>query len=57
MNNKLEVARKERRKKKEIKKRQKVEVIATKQCRTRGGKSLFSKKKDKSDIKNDINLD
>ena len=56
-NNKLEVAREERQKKKEIKEKWKAEAMAAKRRRTRGGMSSSSEKEDKSDSENDTDPD
>ena len=56
-NNRLEVIRKERQKKEEIKERRKAKAIAVKQRRVRGGISLSGKKEDENDIKNDTDPD
>ena len=56
-NNRLEVARKKRRKKEKIKERQKVEAIAAKWCRAREGISLSSEEEDESDTRNDKDPD
>ena len=56
-NNRLEVARKARRKKEEIKERRKAEAIAEKRRRARGGMSLSSEKEDESNTKNDTDPD
>ena len=56
-NDRLEVARKEKREKKEIKKRWKAEAMVAKRCRARGGMSLSNKEEDKSDTGNDTDPD
>lgn len=56
-NYRLKVAREERRKRKKMVQRRKIEAMAAKQCRARGGISLSSKKEDESDIGNDIDPD
>ena len=57
INNGLEVARKERQKKEEIKDRRKAEAMAVKRRRARGGMSSSSKEKDESDTGNNTNPD
>lgn len=56
-NNKLLIVREKKRGKKEVKKKRKIEAIATKQYRARVGISLSNKTKDKSDTRNDIDYD
>ena len=51
-NNSFEVATKKMHKKEDVKKRRKTEAMATKRQRIRGGISLSSEEKDKSDIRN-----
>lgn len=56
-NNRLEVAKKKRQKKEKIKERRKVEAIAAKRYRARGGMSSSREKEDESDIRNDTDPD
>ena len=56
-NDKLEAVREERRKKEEMIERRKVEAIATKWRRARGGINLSSEEKDESDTEDDTDLD
>ena len=56
-NDRLEAARKERRKREEIMERQKAEAMAAKRHRARRGISLSSEKEDESDTGDDIDSD
>lgn len=57
INNRLEVARKERQKKEEMKERQKAKAITIKLQEVREKMSSFNKEEDESDIRNDTDLD
>ena len=57
INDRLEVAREERRRRKEMMERQKAEVMVAKRHRSRGGISLSSEEEDESDTKNDTDPD
>ena len=56
-NNRLEVAREERRKKTEMKQRRKGEAIAAERRRARGRMSLSGEEKDESNTGNNTDLD
>lgn len=53
INNRLEVARKKRQNKKEVKEKEKAEVIVVKQCKAKRKMSLFSEKQKENDTRND----
>lgn len=55
-NNRLKIVREEKSKKEEVKERRKAEVMIAKQSRARRRISLFNKKEDKSDIRNNRDL-
>lgn len=57
INNRLEIARKERQKKEEMKEKQKAKAITIKLQGVRERMSSFNKEEDESDIRNDTDLD